>query len=233
MSQPHKKPSFGGAPRPVRPPHCWWWQIGDNKSHKQFIVPCFSSLWVVCPFTFEGRDTTRAANDPSVFTITEKAPTTHTRTFSWLKALSYLRHAKVILSLKGCNCENRWIVCSSRHDRLEAGCGDPYKVETHHALVYRSIVSGPPALLQLGYLHSIHYWARASNCFGLFAGSIATVGTHAYCRELELHRVSAEAATCPAWLHARHLLSCHLKPAVHKHKHYTHTQSDKTENTDT
>ena len=133
---------------------------------------------------------------------------------SWLKALSYLRHAKVILSLKGCNCENRWIVCSSRHDRLEAGCGDPYKVETHHALVYRSIVSGPPALLQLGYLHSIHYWARASNCFGLFAGSVATVGTHAYCRELELHRVSAEAATCPAWLHARHLLSCYLKPAA-------------------
>ena len=109
--------------------------------------------------------------------------------------------------------KNRWIVCSSGHDRLEAGCGDPYKVETHHALVYRSIVSGPPALLQLGYLHSIHYWARASNCFGLFAGSVATVGTHAYCRELELHRVSAEAATCPAWLRARHLLSCHLKPA--------------------
>ena len=138
----------------------------------------------------------------------------YTRTFSWLKVLSYLRHAKVILSLKGCNCENRWIVCSSRHDRLEAGCGDPYKVETHHALVYRSIVSGPPALQQLGYLHSIHYWARASNCFGLFAGSIATVCTHAYCRELQLHRVSAEAATCPAWLHARHLISCYLKPAA-------------------
>ena len=33
----------------------------------------------------------RAANDPSVFTITEKAPT---RAFSWLKALvlSHLRH---------------------------------------------------------------------------------------------------------------------------------------------
>ena len=31
--------------------HCCWWQIGDNKSHKMFIVPGFSALglWAECP----------------------------------------------------------------------------------------------------------------------------------------------------------------------------------------
>ena len=44
------------------------------------------------------RVTIRAANDPSVFTITEKA---HTRAFSW-QVLSHLRHYQnIMLSLMG------------------------------------------------------------------------------------------------------------------------------------
>ena len=96
-----------------------------------------------------------------------------------------------------------------RHDRLEAGCGDPYKVETHHALVYRSIVSGPPALLQqLGYLHSIHYWARASNCFGLFAGE------HRNSRHT---RVLSRARVTPCLRRGRHLsrlAACSASPLL-------------------
>ena len=106
------------------------------------------------------------------------------------------------------DCEKRWIVCSSRHDRLEAGCGDPYKVETHHALVYRSIVSGPPALQQLGYLHSIHYWARASNCFGLFAGE------HRNSRHT---RVLSRARVTPCLRRGRHLsrlAACSASPLL-------------------
>ena len=51
----------------------------------------------------------RAANDPSVFTITEKAPTT-TRDFSWLKAPTSASRGLLH------DCENRWIVCSSTQD---------------------------------------------------------------------------------------------------------------------
>ena len=56
---------------------------------------------------------TRAANDPSVFTMTEKAPI---RASSWLKALTSAFTFKTLL----CDCENRWIVCSSSLDTVAA-----------------------------------------------------------------------------------------------------------------
>ena len=57
---------------------------------------------------------TRAANDPSVFTImVEKV---FTGASSWLKALTSAFTFKTLL----CDCENRWIVCSSSLDTVAA-----------------------------------------------------------------------------------------------------------------
>ena len=81
---------------------CGWWRPGH-------VTPVLASDWSPCPGSvrhhpcaglhlrphpgraqppglpgqLSGRANIRAANDPSVFTITEKAPT---RAFSWLKA---------------------------------------------------------------------------------------------------------------------------------------------------
>ena len=54
---------------------------------------------------------TKAANDPSVFTITEKAPSFQTLVKHYAKHLN-MTSSRGLLR----DCENRWIVCSSNVD---------------------------------------------------------------------------------------------------------------------